>query len=280
VERVTQFVRSWWNAGIAMYRRGDPLLMGAAIAYNSLFALVPLAAAFVAIVTLLDLSESAFTRIIDFMYSALPEDVAAFLESLLTQSDASIATDQAAIAVVSILVALWSGSRAVYAIQKSLRLVQGIADDRGYLLARGIGIGVTIAAGASIMVGYAVLLFGETAWERTAEVLYLPNVSAAQILVSVVVFLWIFGLLYVIYRFGPPAPVDLPIVTAALVATVLILGTRLAVSIAPSIHSDALAVFGTMGVLLLWLYGVGVVVVAVPMLVEATRSAVADLRQG
>ena len=36
-------------------------------------------------------------------------------------------------------------------------------------------------------------------------------------------------------------------------------------------------VFGTMGVMLIWLYGVGVVVVSVPMMVGATKSAIADL---
>ena len=67
MEQVIQFGKAWWGAGIPMYRRGDPLLMGAAIAYNSLFALVPLAAAFVAIVSLFDLSGSAFTGFIVFL---------------------------------------------------------------------------------------------------------------------------------------------------------------------------------------------------------------------
>jgi membrane protein len=260
-----------------MYRRGDPLLMGAAIAYNSLFALVPLAAAFVAIITLLDLSETAFARFIDFLYSALPQDVAAFVESLFKNSESSIAGDQLVIVVVSILIALWSGSRAVYAIQKSLRLVQGVTDDRGYLKTRGIGIFVTIAGGASIMLGYAVLLLGESAWERLAEIFNLPDIGTVQIILSLLALAWIFGLLYIIYRLGPPAPVDLPAVTAGVVTVVLVLGTQLAVRLAPGIDSQALAIFGTMGVVLVWLYGVGVVVVAVPMMVGATRSAVAEL---
>lgn len=277
MERVIQFGKSWLRAGIVMYRRGDPLLMGAAIAYNSLFALVPLAAAFVAIVGLFDLSGTAFDRFIDFLFDTLPPDVAVFLESLLKQSDGSLASDQVAVLVVSILIALWSGSRAVYAIQKSLRLVQGVQEERGYLRTRGTGIVVTIAAGASIMVGYTVLLLGETAWETVADFLHLPDIGTAQIIISVLVLLWMFGLLYIIYRFGPPIPVDLPVVTAAIVTGVLASGTKLAVELAPSFNSQVLAVFGTMGVMLIWLYGVGVVVVSVPMMVGATRSAIADL---
>lgn len=280
MDKVIRFGKSWFSAGIVMYRRGDPLLMGAAIAYNSLFALVPLAAAFVAIVALFDLSESAFVRFIDFLYSALPEDVAAFLESLLKQSDNSIVGDQIVIVVVSILIALWSGSRAVYAIQKSLRLVQGVADERGYLRARGTGIGVTIAAGASIMLAYAVMLLGESAWQRIADILHLPDVGTAQVVFSVLVVAWIFGLLYIIYRFGPPTRVEHSAITAAIVTAVLVLGTQFAIWAAPGIDSQALAVFGTMGVMLVWLYGVGVVVVAVPMMVDATSAAIADLKQG
>jgi uncharacterized BrkB/YihY/UPF0761 family membrane protein len=278
MERFMRFGKSWWSTGIVMYRRGDPLLMGAAIAYNSLFALVPLAAAFVAIVNLFDLSAAAFERFVEFLYSTFPEEVAAFLESLLKTSDSTYASDQLLIAVVSILIALWSGSRAVYAIQKSLRLVQGETEERGYLRARGTGIGVTIAAGASIMLGYALLLLGETAWETIADFLGLGDIGTVQIILSVLVVLWIFGLLYIIYRFGPPVPVDQSAISAGIVTVVLVIGTQIAVAVSPEINSQALAVFGTMGVLLLWLYGVGIVVVSVPMMVEATRAAIADLK--
>lgn len=254
--------------------------MGAAIAYNSLFALVPLAAAFVAIVSMLDVSESAFARFIDFLYSALPEDVAAFVESLLTQSESAIVTDQILIMVVSFLVALWSGSRAVYAIQKSLRLVEGGTDERGYLRTRGTGVGVTIAAGASVMLGYALMLLGESAWQAIADFLRLPDIGTVQIIVSALVIVWIFGLLYIIYRFGPPRPVAFPAITAAIVTAVLVLGTRVAIWVAPGVTSQALAAFGTFGVVLVWLYGVGIVVIAIPMMVGATKAAVAELGQG
>jgi uncharacterized BrkB/YihY/UPF0761 family membrane protein len=280
MERFMRFSKSWWGTGIVMYRRGDPLLMGAAIAYNSLFALVPLAAAFVAIVNLFDLSAAAFERFVEFLYSTFPEEVAAFLESLLKTSDSTYAGDQLLIAVVSILIALWSGSRAVYAIQKSLRLVQGEPEERGYLRARGTGVGVTIAAGASIMVGYALLLLGESAWETIADFLGLGDIGTVQIILSVLVVLWVFGLLYIIYRFGPPVPLERPAITAGVVTVVLVIGTQVAVAVSPEINSQALAVFGAMGVLLIWLYGVGIVVVSVPMMVEATRAAIADLKHG
>lgn len=279
MERAIQFSKAWWGAGIVMYRRGDPLLMGAAIAYNSLFALVPLAAAFVAIVALFDLSESAFARFVDFLYSALPPEVAAFIESLLAQSGQSFASDQILILIVSVMIALWSGSRAVYAIQKSLRLVQGVAEERGYLITRGTGVGVTIAAGASVLLGYAILLLGETAWESIAEFFNLPDVGTVQIIVSALVIAWMFGLLYIIYRFGPPVPVDWPGITAGTVTVVLVIGTQVALALTPSFNSQALAVFGTMGVLLIWLYGLGIVVVAVPMAVGATKAAIGELKQ-
>ena len=74
-------------------------------------------------------------------------------------------------------------------------------------------------------------------------------------------------------------PYCTPAITSGTVTVVLVIGTQLALAMSPSITTDALAVFGTMGVLLIWLYGLGVVVVAVPMAVGATKAAIGDLKQ-
>ena len=120
----------------------------------------------------------------------------------------------------------------------------------------------------------------ESAWETIADFLGLGDVGTVQIILSALVVVWVFGLLYVIYRFGPPVPLERPAITAGVVTVVLVIGTQIAVAVSPEINSQALAVFGTMGVLLVWLYGVGIVVVSVPMMVEATRAAIGDLKHG
>jgi uncharacterized BrkB/YihY/UPF0761 family membrane protein len=57
MNEVIRFGKFWYTDGKVLLHRGDPLLMGAAIAFNSLFALVPLALAFVSVITLLERSD-------------------------------------------------------------------------------------------------------------------------------------------------------------------------------------------------------------------------------
>ena len=182
--RVFKFVSQWFVGVRVQWLRGDPMLMGAAIAYNSLFALVPLGFAFVSIMTLLNVSGSTTSSIVEFINSALPAGVADVIADILEGSSAAVDGDQTLILIISILIALWSGSRAVYAVQKSLRLVQAVPDERGYLRTRFIGIAVTVGAGVSVLVGYALLLFGESIWNEIVARLGFGSPGAAQLLIS------------------------------------------------------------------------------------------------
>lgn len=253
------------------------MLMGAAIAYNSLFALVPLAIAFLSIVALFDRSNSALFKLVDLITQTFPPEISTFLVDLLQQSNQFVSDDSALLLTVSILIALWSGSRAVYAAQKALRLVDGGEDERGYIRGRLTGVVVTVGAGASVMVGYGLLLLGEDAWNAIASFLGLGRTGYAQAVVSVLALLWMFGLLWVLYRFGPPVPVEHAGVLAGIVTTVLVLGTWLAFNLLPGGTNESLAVFGSLGLLLIWLYFVGIAVVAAPIVVLGIWAAWSDL---
>lgn len=274
MDRLISFTKLWYVDGNVLLRRGDPLLMGAAIAFNSLFALVPLALAFVSVITLLDRSDVFLAEVVQWLDAALPPELASFMIGILEQSASLVSSDRVTIFVTSILVALWSGSRAVYAIQKSLRLVQGTVDERGYIRTRLTGIAVTIGAGVAVFVAYSAMLIGENAWQQLTDWLGMPGVGFTRFAALAVGLAWMFCLLYVIYRWGPPEPVPLPSVTAGIVSAVLIIGTALAAVFVPSLETAALAVFGSIGLILLWLYFIGVVVIAVPVAVMSFRSGV------
>ncbi|KAA3639163.1 MAG: hypothetical protein DWP92_05045 [Armatimonadetes bacterium] len=265
MQRVIQFGTMLFTDGLVLWRRGDPLLMGAAIAYNSLFALVPLGIAFVSVLTLFSGSDALIDNVFEWLSTSLPPQLASFLSDILRQSVDVVSGDRFVILVVSILVALWSGSRAVYAIQKSLRLVQGTIDERGYIRARLTGVVVTVGGGIAIMVAYGAMLIGENAWEEITATLNLPSVGFARGAVVLASLLWVFALLFVIYRFGPPEPLPYAAINAAAVTVVLYLGTIIAGALLPRLSNQAIAVFGSVGVILLWLYFVGVVVVALPL---------------
>jgi len=269
-----------YSLTIEPWRRADPFLMGAAIAYNSLFALVPLAIAFLSIVSLFEGSRDLLTGLIELMDKSFPPEISAFLIDLLKQSGQFVSDDSGIILVISIGVALWSGSRAVYAAQKALRLVEGGDDDRGYVRARLTGIAVTIGAGTSVLVAYGLMLLGEDAWNEISNFIGAPQRVYAQVLVGIVAAIWVFGLLWVVYHFGPPKPVRRSVVVAAAVTLVLTAGTWIAFNLLPGDANESLAVFGALGIILIWLYFVGMAVVAAPILILALWDAWTDLGDG
>ena len=240
--------------------------MGAAFAYNSLFAAVPLALAFVSMLTLFDRTQEVLSDVYRFISVTFPSDIAEFLIQILTESVAVVEDNRTAIIIVTLLVALWSGSRAVYTLQKALRLVENSGVELGYVRMRTIGILVTVAAGIGVFAAYIVLVAGLGFLGRLAP--DLPDeLVIGEIVVAGVAFLWVFALLFAVYRWGAPQPMRRPGTTAALVTALLAVGTWIAINLVPSGSAASIAVFGTLGLMLVWLYGVGVVVVAAPIAV-------------
>lgn len=268
MDRVVTFIRDVWNLSSGRISRADPLLMGAAIAYNSLFAMVPLAIALIAILTLFDVTDEVLAELSMWMTDNLTADSAAFITELVTESVGWFNSSRGVILVLSLLVALWSGSRAVYAVQKALRTVEGIEDNRGYFVSRSLGIGVTVVAGIGVLVAYFVAAAGELVWRWVEDQAGVGTAVAAQITLLLIAVAWAWGLLWVIYRWGPPRPLPRAGLISAMVAALLVLGSYLAFDVVAT-NSSALAVFGTIGVLLVWLYYIGIVVVGAPTVIDA-----------
>jgi membrane protein len=272
---IVAFIKDVWVRAIDRIRRADPLLMGAAIAYNSLFSLVPLGIAFVALLTLFDGTNTVLEEVYAAMAESLPEDLAAFLTSILRESVEIVSTQRTTILVVSLAIALWSGSRAVYAVQKALRAVEGLVETRGYLRSRLLGILVTVVATAGVLVGYAAFTLGERFWDGVSSTVGLDTALPARVTLGVIAVLLVWALLYAIYRWGPPQPLDHSGVNSAFVAALLVVGSTIALRLSGAIPTT-LAVFGAIGVLLVWLYYIGVVVVGAPIILNAIGGAIAE----
>lgn len=279
VDRFVTFVQDAWNLSIDRIRRADPLLMGAAIAYNSLFALVPLAVAFIAMLTLFDRTDEVLSQISAWMAEYLTPETAGFLTELLNESVRWFNDSRGVILVASLLVALWSGSRAVYAVQKALRAVEGVEETRGYLVTRSLGIGVTVVAGIGVLVAYLLAAAGEVLWEWVEEQVGVGTTAAIQLTLLVIAIVWVWALLWAIYQWGPPKPVRRAGTVSAMVAALLVLGSWVAAEFVPA-TSGSLAIFGTVGVFLVWLYYIGMVVVAAPTVINAVAKAGRKLVQG
>ena len=263
---IIEFVHAWYSDAAGALRRADPLLMGAAFAYNSLFAIVPLALAFVSVLTLFDTTQEVLEDTYRLINESLPTDIASFLVQILSESVDTVENNRFIIIIVTLLVALWSGSRAVYTVQKALRLVEDPDVEVGYVHMRVTGILVTVGGGIGVLAAYTLLVVGRGLTGRLASIL--PwGAPVGQFLLVGIAALWVFLLLFAVYRWGAPQPIPRPAATSALVTTVLSVGTWVAVNLVPTETAASVAVFGTIGLILLWLYGIGVVVVSGPIAV-------------
>lgn len=117
----------------------DPFLMSAAIAYNAFFALVPLAFAAVAGLSIVGTDVDAVAKVQEMMANGFPEEVGGFIIGVFSDAQDSVGELGSAVVILSLLVALWSGSRAIYAVQKALRLIEGAEENRPYWKTRGLG---------------------------------------------------------------------------------------------------------------------------------------------
>ena len=279
MDRFTAFARRFWQASAPRIRRADPLLMGAAIAYNTLFALVPLAVAFTGLLALIN-REDTVSAIVDWIRETFPESVSGFLSEIVEQSVSMIDGRQGIVLVVSFAVALWSGSRAVYAVQKALRTMQGAEDHRPYVVTRGLGIAVTVGASIGVLAVYTVFAVGFTALVSSAEGVDRDLVGTpAVVSLSIGLIVWAWLLVWAIYQWGPPTPIRRAWLSAAVCGALLAAGSFGAVLVLPAIGSPV-AVFGSLGVLLVWLYFVGIVVVATPTVLHGLGAALGDTAVG
>lgn len=269
---IIEFGKNWYRDAADELRRADPLLMGAAFAYNSLFAVVPLALAFVSTLTLFDRTQEVLENTYAFLEEALPPDIAEFLTQILMESIASVENNRAAIIIVTMLIALWSGSRAVYTVQKALRLVEDPDVEIGYVQMRSTGILVTVGAGVGIVVAYIAAIFGTRIFARIESWIPGGGFGLTYVVLMAVALVWVFVLLFSIYRWGAPTPVRLPAATALLVTVIIGVGTWGALNIIPADSAASIAVFGSIGIILFWLYAVGVVVVGAPIAIGSLLS--------
>jgi membrane protein len=272
---VVGFGRDVWNLSMPRIRRADPLLMGAAIAYNSLFALVPLAVAFAAILSFSPRTSDVLSELYALVERTLPEGLSSFLIDILQQSTSWVGSQRGWILAVSLLIALWSGSRAVYAVQKALRAVEGDVEDRGYIRSRGVGIVVTIGATIGILVAYASFTLGSRVFRELTDRVGTGTSFGVRLLLFAIAVVWVWFLLWAIYRWGPPRPMRNASVVAAAVAALLVLGSFIALNFYPA-NSSAVAMFGAIGVFLIWLYYIGIVIVAAPTVFSAFAGAIAN----
>lgn len=254
-------------AAVKRIMAADPFLMSAAIAYNSIFALVPLAFSAVAAISMVGGDPDGLQSVEQTLATKFPADVSEFLNPILEGAEGTVGGMGPLVLVVSLLVALWSGSRAIYAIQKALRMIEDVEETRPYVVTRGLGILFTLGAGIALALSYLAVIVGN--WLTTALAnLGIDLGSAAWISVGAIL-VWVVVVLDAIYRWGLPTPIRMSFLSALVAAVVLAVTTWLAAILIPTFGGSTLAAFGSFGVILVWSYALGLIVISVPALVPS-----------
>lgn len=238
--------------------------MAAAIAYNAVFATVPAAFAFFTAISAVTGSDSAQGSVETTLRALLPSRVATDIVGLIDDVQDLVAGREGLIIVLGVLIAMWSASRAIVALQKALARIERHEEHRPAMRVRLIGIGLTIGAASSLLLVSGLIVAGEQLVDFLAE---LTGVDALRTLRVVLGFpsaaAGVFLTLYAIYRWGPPDPIERAGL-AALIAT-LVAGVA---SFAFSAYLNwvpvgPFAVLGLVGITLLWLFLTAYVVLLV-----------------
>lgn len=244
--------------GVALrVRAADITTLAAAVAYNVFLAIVPLAFALLGVAAFIGQSEEALGRVEATLEVFAPEAVTDFVTDLLVDAEVRVGGQQGLLIVVSILLALVLGSRAVVALQKALAAVEHRTERRPPVAMRLVAVALTIGGGAALLITSFLLVFGREVMEFLAE---LTSVAALEglwawlrIPVSAIGLL---GFLLAFYRWGPPEPLPRPWLAAVVAgsgAVLASLGFGLYLAVAPNLG----ATFGALGavaVALVWLY--------------------------
>ena len=250
----------------------DPLLMSAAIAYNFFFALVPLAVAAVGALSLVGRSEEGLENLELFLADVFPPEMEQFIGGLLQEARNLVGDWQGPVILISLLIALYAGSRGIYAIQKSLRQIQRVHEDRPYWRVRGLGIAFTLGAGIALIAGYIIVIFGQFLGSLLER--YGLNLGSMSGLSAAVLSGWVVLLLWAIYQLGPPVPFQRALISAVVATAIIAVMTVVAAYFIPAMGSNTLAALGSVGVVLIWLYALGFVVIVVPAFISPAEKVI------
>lgn len=234
----------------------SPSVLASAVAFNLFFALVPTLFAVLASLSLLGRSEETVSGAAEAIAGLVPRSVATFLtdpdSGLLVEVSTYLQGSTGWVIVLTLVIALWSGSRGSLTLVSALTRLEGATETRPWWKLKLTGMALTGAFALTLLVGSVTLVAGaridqwlgsHLSWIGPVSIIAIPG-SVAMILLFLVGF----------YRWGPPQPLP-GAWRAATWATVGILVVSLLMrwGLGWLPQPASLAVLGGVAILLAWL---------------------------
>ena len=232
-------------------------LHAAAVAYHGFLALVPLTLALLGIAGLIGQSAAAVERLERALRPVVPASVVEFIVDLMREADHRVGGSEGVLILMSSLVALYLGSRALVALQRALAHVDHRIEGRRGASIRVAAVGLTIAGGLTLLTTSLLLVAGREIFEFLGHLTGFDAMADFWVWLRVPVSaVSLFGFLLALYTFGPPRPLPRAWLAATVATAMVLLGSLgfgFYLSTAPNLGPT----FGTLGavaVSLVWLY--------------------------
>ncbi len=245
---------------VKRFAASEPSVLAAAVAYNTFFALVPIAAVLLIVASLFGKDASSTETALS---AVLPPDMAKQIAEILNSVAQVLPDRKGVFIVVGLVIAGWSASRAVLTMIKVLRQIEELEEDRPWWKIRLVAIGLTFGGGVMLFITMLLIPVGGVIadhLEASTGINWIHTVwTALRIPIAalgILSFLWLF------YRYGPPR--RLPGIRLASVLSALgIVGSSLVFQAFIDWRGAPGATFAvfTLAVLLLWLYIIAYVVI-------------------
>ncbi len=235
----------------------DLSINAAAVAYNAFLALVPLGAALLGLASLFGRDADALASVTSALSVVAPAAVVGFVEDLMVDAGDRVGGGGVWLIVVSILIALALGSRAVAALQKALGAVENRTEARRGVKLRLVATLLTMAAGAALVLTSFLLVIGRRTiaflveWTGAGWLEWIGTALRIPFAVG-----GLFAFLLAFYRWGPPEPLPRAWLAALVGAAGTILAS-LAFALYLSVSPNLGVTFGVLGAVaaaLIWLY--------------------------
>lgn len=238
-------------------RAADLSTGAAAVAYNAFLGLVPLTAALVGATSVLGDRQAVIERVERALAPIAPGAVTDFVTALMADAGERLGGSGVLFVVVSGLIALFLGSRAVVALQRSLALIEGAVERRPAFQMRLVAVGLTVGGGVVLLLVSLLLVAGRIVFAFVGELIGWEGLTSLWVWLRIpVAALGLFGFLVAFYSLGPPHPVPRTRLAAAIATGGIVIGSLgfgAYLAGAPTLG----ATFGALGavaIALVWLY--------------------------
>jgi membrane protein len=212
-----------------------------------------------------------------------PVEVAEFIGTALGDASGIVSDRKGVVILLGAVLALWFGTRGVLTIMRVLTRVEGIEDDRPWWASRLIAAWLTIAVGLALALSLVLIIAGRAVTDWLQEITNLTwPVDLWAALRIPVASLGLLGFFWLLYRFAPPRRLPGTWLAAFMATGGMVgfsLGLQHYVNSAGGL-GPTYAIFGGVGLLLLWLYVVSYLIIVSGSVAAATARRRQQRRSG